>query len=119
MCLPHTPRGYHPTMSVLAITLSYTCAAPLPTVRFERVHERLSFSSPVQVVAAPDRDDAVYVVEQRGRVRRVSLAHDAQEKELVLDIKDRVQLRHSEEGLLSIAFVTNSVPVPLSALGKT
>lgn len=91
-------------MSVLAITLSCTCAAPLPTVRFERVHERLSFSSPVQVVAAPDRDDAVYVVEQRGRVRRVSLAHDAQEKELVLDIKDRVQLRHSEEGLLSIAF---------------
>jgi glucose/arabinose dehydrogenase len=73
-------------------------------VRFERVHERLAFSSPVQVLAAPDRDDVVYVVEQRGRVRRVALARDAEEKEVVLDIKDRVQLRHSEEGLLSIAF---------------
>ena len=60
---------------------------------------------PVQIVSRPDRDDVLYVVEQLGRIRTVDgsdLTSDA--SDMVLDIRDRVNARSNEEGLLSVAF---------------
>ena len=60
---------------------------------------------PVQIVARPDRDDLLYVVEQLGRIRTVDgsdLTSDA--SDIVFDIRDREHARSNDDRFLSVAF---------------
>ena len=80
-------------------------AVEIPEITFERVWPGVSVRRPVQIIARPDRDDVMYVVEQFGRIRSVDGSdHASAESDLVLDITDRVNARSNEEGLLSVAF---------------
>ena len=77
----------------------------IPEIRLERAWPGVTVRRPIQIVARPDRDDVLYVVEQFGRVRTVNGRDMASsESERVLDITDRVNARSNEEGLLSMAF---------------
>ena len=79
--------------------------APIPKISFQRAWPGVKTRRPVQIVSRPDRDDVLYIVEQLGRIRTVDgsdLTSDA--SELALDIRDRVNARSNEEGLLSVAF---------------
>ncbi|HAW96192.1 MAG: glucose sorbosone dehydrogenase [Phycisphaerae bacterium] len=80
-------------------------SAPIPKISFQRAWPGVKTRRPVQIVSRPDRDDVLYIVEQLGRIRTVDgsdLTSDA--SELALDIRDRVNARSNEEGLLSVAF---------------
>lgn len=78
---------------------------PIPAIRLERAWPAVRTNRPIQIIARPDRDDVLYVIEQRGRVRTVNGEDtSSSESELVLDITDRVNARSNEEGLLSVAF---------------
>lgn len=80
----------------------------IPKISFQRAWPGVKTMRPVQIVARPDRDDLLYVVEQLGRIRTVDgsdLTSDA--SDMVLDIRDRVNARSNEEGLLSVAFHPN------------
>jgi glucose/arabinose dehydrogenase len=74
---------------------------------FEPMHASLQFNEPVQVVFDGTTDEYLYVVEKEGTVRRVSTSEEEQGKPIFLDIRERVSVRHSEEGLLSLAFHPN------------
>jgi len=66
-------------------------------VELEEIGE---FEAPV-FVAQPEGDNAVYVVEQAGRIMRVAPNGD---QEVFLDLSDRVLTEGAEQGLLSVAF---------------
>ena len=76
-----------------------------PSISLERAWPKVVTRRPVQLVARPDRDDVLYVLEQFGRIRTVDGSDLASaESELVLEITDRVNARSNEEGLLAMAF---------------
>jgi glucose/arabinose dehydrogenase len=66
-------------------------------VELEEIGE---FEAPV-FVAQPEGDNALYVVEQAGRIMRVAPNGD---QEVFLDLSDRVLTEGAEQGLLSVAF---------------
>jgi Glucose / Sorbosone dehydrogenase len=66
-------------------------------VELEEVGE---FEAPV-FVAQPEGDRALYVVEQAGRIMRVTPNGD---QEVFLDLSDKVLTEGTEQGLLSVAF---------------
>ena len=74
---------------------------------FEPVHNNISFKEPIQVLYDGVDDAHMYVVEKDGVVYKVSEDPTTTEKTKVMDIKDRVVVKNSEEGLLSLAFHPN------------
>jgi glucose/arabinose dehydrogenase len=87
-------------------------------LNFEPVHNQLKFNEPVQVLFGDgflgdsplgdnNKEDDMYVVEKSGVIYRVSLDEEAKHHQAILDIRDRVDVGHSEEGLLSLAFHPN------------
>jgi len=77
----------------------------VPFIRLERVLPKLKLMRPTQLVARPDRDDRLYVVEQVGRVLEIDpSADDGESASVFLDIRDRVNFGGNEEGLLSAVF---------------
>ncbi len=74
---------------------------------FEPVHKNLSFREPIQVLYDGVDNSNMYVVEKDGVVYKVAEDFSATEKTKVMDIKDRVVVKNSEEGLLSLAFHPN------------
>ncbi len=66
-------------------------------VELEEIGE---FEAPV-FVAQPEGDNALYVVEQTGRIMRVARNGD---QEVFLDLSNRVLTEGAEQGLLSVAF---------------
>lgn len=62
------------------------------------------FDEPLLVTYAPDGSGRLYVVEQAGRVRMFDPDAPDDAPQLVLDIRDRIQSRGSEQGLLGLAF---------------
>ena len=91
----------------IAPLLIMSIVAPLPQVHFEPVHTSILFNEPVQVLFDGVEDDTMYVVEKDGRVLRVSTNEQPTNKEVFLDITDRVGVTNDEEGLLSLAFHPN------------
>lgn len=79
-------------------------AAAIPEISLERVWPDAKFRRPIQVVARPDRDDRLYVVEQAGRVIEMDPSDVACAGKCVLDIKAPVHDKFNEQGLLSFAF---------------
>ena len=75
----------------------------LPTIRMEPVLGGQVFKAPVQVLPTPSSKPELAMVEQRGRVIAVGL-ETGSKKRTILDMRDKVRLTQSEEGLLSIAY---------------
>ncbi|MCH2134799.1 MAG: PQQ-dependent sugar dehydrogenase [Phycisphaerales bacterium] len=82
---------------------SETKAPKLPDIRFEPVFSGESFLAPVQLVPMPGEKDTFVILEQRGRLIAMGLAEDSKKRTL-LDMRDKVRMKHSEEGLLSIVY---------------
>lgn len=80
-------------------------AAPIPDVRVQRLFPSLALKRPLQVVQAPNDDERLLILEQAGRVLAVKRGDRAvKQGDLFLDIRERVNDRNNEEGLLSLAF---------------
>ncbi len=80
-------------------------AAPIPRIRITRLFPNLPLRRPVQAVQAPGDDAHLFVLEQAGRVLRLDLRQpDTAQPEVWMDIREQVNDRGNEEGLLSIAF---------------
>ncbi len=79
-------------------------AADLPTLHLAPAFARLSFSRPIFITHAGDGSDRLFVVEQTGRIRVFPNRSDVEAANVFLDIRDRIQMRHNEEGLLALAF---------------
>ena len=79
-------------------------SAPLMELTVKPAFPALSLSRMVGMAYAKDRSDQLYAVLQPGRI--VSFPNDpgADSTELFLDIRDRVNDRGEEEGLLGLAF---------------
>lgn len=77
----------------------------IPKLKLERIAPDLVVRRPVQAVFAPGDDSRMYVLEQPGRILVIDpSARDAKEAPVFLDIRERVNSRGNEEGLLSMAF---------------
>ena len=80
-------------------------AAPVPRIRLTRMFPDMALRRPVQAVQAPGDDRHLYVLEQAGRVLKLDLQQpEASQPEVWLDIREGVNDRGNEEGLLSIVF---------------
>lgn len=80
-------------------------SAPIPRIRVSRLFPNLELRRPVQAVQAPGDDRHLYVLEQAGRVLRLDLQQpDTLQPDAWFDIREHVNDRGNEEGLLSIAF---------------
>ncbi len=79
---------------------------PIPSVRLVRVWPELTCRRPTQLVARPDRENTLVLIEQSGRMLEVDAASDAPDGDakVFLDLTDRVNFGSNEEGLLSLAF---------------
>ncbi|MFZ5466006.1 MAG: PQQ-dependent sugar dehydrogenase [Pseudomonadota bacterium] len=82
------------------------CAAgeAASSVRLERVFAAIPFGDPLAMLQAPGDAGRWYVVEKAGRVRVLDNRPDVARSELFADIRERVQARYSESGLLGMAF---------------
>jgi len=89
-----------PVLGVLVVALALALAAPAAAVRLTRAAG--GFASPVQVTAPrSDAGRTLYIVEQEGRViRRLRNGN----RNVFMNITDRVRRVGSEEGLLALAF---------------
>ncbi|MDA1008681.1 MAG: PQQ-dependent sugar dehydrogenase [Planctomycetota bacterium] len=104
-----------PTMMVLLAAFiqdaSPKASAPansIPKIKTTRVWRDVELVRPVQLVARPDRADKAYVLEQAGRIIELDATDPSTGKGRVwLDIRESVNDRNNEEGLLSMAFHPN------------
>ena len=79
--------------------------APIPEIRVTRLFPQLELRRPVQALQAPGDDRHLFVLEQAGRVLRLDLrSPNATQGEPWLDIREQVNDRGNEEGLLSMSF---------------
>jgi len=76
--------------------------ADQPTWKLLRQFASLRFQKPLALMADPLGSDILYIIEQPGRIVRVDPA--TKQKEVFLDITDRVHDRGWEQGLLGLAF---------------
>ncbi len=76
----------------------------LPTVYLTPAFPRLNFARPVFLTHAGDGTGRILVVEQYGRIRVFKNEHAADSAPVFLDVRDKVQMKHNEEGLLALAF---------------
>ncbi len=77
----------------------------IPDVRMQRVFSKAQLKRPVQIVAQPDRNDRLHVVEQAGRVLEIDSTDEGSTGRVVLDLtKGPVYDKFNEQGLLSLAF---------------
>ena len=80
-------------------------AKPIPRLRITRMFPKLSLRRPVQALQAPGDDRHLFVLEQAGRVLKLDLDQpETAEPPVWLDIRQQVNDRGNEEGLLSMAF---------------
>ena len=103
------PASIKPPVSTHAPTLGPTSALTSPPPRLRpltvvRAFKNLDFRGLTNLVQPATGDDHLFAVEQSGRVLAFNNEHDANEAEVFLDIRDRVNDSGSEEGLLGLAF---------------
>jgi len=70
----------------------------------QRAFPELSFTRPVDLQHPGDGTDRLFVVEQRGVIDVFTNDPEVAQKEIFLDIQDRVDDSDNEEGLLGLAF---------------
>ncbi len=64
----------------------------------------LTLRQPLDLTAAPGEPEHLFVAEKGGRILRFENRDDVKSATVFLDIRDRVRMRHDEEGLLGLAF---------------
>jgi glucose/arabinose dehydrogenase len=79
-------------------------AAPIPDIDLARVLPKLETIRPVQMIQLPTDESLWYLIEQPGNIRLVDMRSDVAQAPIVVDLRDRVNDRTNEEGLLSAAF---------------
>lgn len=78
---------------------------PVPRIRVSRLFPSLQLRRPVQALQAPGDARSLFVLEQAGRIVKLDLdAAATSEAPTWLDIREQVNDRGNEEGLLSMAF---------------
>ena len=102
--IPTPSPSPRPVPSTPAAAVQPPSPAPLTELAIEPAFPALSLSRMVDLTYPPDGSDRLYVVLQPGRI--VSFRNDpnVDTAELFLDIRDRVNDRGEEEGLLGLAF---------------
>ncbi len=98
---PITKFGLAPTVTPIPKWRGFGQAEPLRELNIERVFSNLSFDRPVALIFPDDGADRGFVVEQAGRIIVLAGEDDARP---FLNIRDRVNDRGNEEGLLGLAF---------------
>ena len=83
----------------------------LPDIRLEPMFNGAEFPAPVQIVPMPGEQDTFVIVEQRGRLTAMTSGKEVKKRTL-LDMRDKVRVKNSEEGLLSIAYPTDAADDP-------
>jgi len=78
--------------------------AKAQAIGLDRVFSAIPFDEPLAMLQAPGDAGRWYVVEKAGRVQVLDNRPDAARSEVFADIRARVQARHSESGLLGMAF---------------
>ena len=89
-----------PTITPIPTWRGFGQAERLRELDVERAYPGLSFERPVALVFPDDNSGRGFVVEQAGRI----IALDGNDTGVFLDIRDRVNDRGEEEGLLGLAF---------------
>jgi glucose/arabinose dehydrogenase len=78
---------------------------PIPRIRVSRLFPALQLRRPVQALQAPGDARSLYVLEQAGRIVRLDLQDTSVTSASTwMDIREQVNDRGNEEGLLSMAF---------------
>jgi glucose/arabinose dehydrogenase len=78
---------------------------PIPRIRVSRLFPSLQLRRPVQALQAPGDARSLYVLEQAGRIVRLDLQDTSVTSAPTwMDIREQVNDRGNEEGLLSMAF---------------
>ena len=83
----------------------------LPDIRLEPMFNGAEFPAPVQLLPVPGKDDTFVIVEQRGRLTEMKAGKDSMKRTL-LDMRDKVRVKNSEEGLLSIVYPPDATKDP-------
>jgi glucose/arabinose dehydrogenase len=78
--------------------------AGLPTLHLGAAFPQLTFSRPIFLTHAGDGSGRLFVVEQTGRIKVFDNRNDIDAAKVFLDLRERVQKNHNEEGLLALAF---------------
>ncbi len=98
---PAPTFAFAPTVTPVPKWQGFGQAEPLRELDVERVYPGLSFDRPVALVFPEDGVHRGFVVEQAGRIL---FLNDDEDAGTFLDIRDRVNDRGNEEGLLGLAF---------------
>ena len=102
--LPTPSASPHPLPATPFAPIEPTTPAPLTELSVEPAFPALSLSRMVGMTYPPDGSDRLYVVLQPGRIVFFPNDREVDSAELFLDIRDRVNDRGEEEGLLGLAF---------------
>ena len=97
---PAPTFAFAPTVTPVPKWQGFVQAEPLRELDIERVYPGLSFDRPVALAFPEDGARRGFVVEQAGRI----LFLKDEDADTFLDIRDRVNDRGNEEGLLGLAF---------------
>lgn len=76
----------------------------LPTVHLGAAFPKVAFSRPIFLTHAGDGSKRLFVVEQTGRIKVFEDRNDVDAATTFLDVRDKIQMKHNEEGLLALAF---------------
>lgn len=87
---------------LLICTQTTPLPATIPDIKAVPALPGHVYREPVQVLAMPGLDDSLIIVERSGRVVAAPLRGG--EDRILLDLRNRLTTRNSEEGLLSVAF---------------
>jgi len=98
---PIAPTTPHAAPAAAAPTAP---AAAIPDIRLQRIFTAEKWKRPTQIVGRPGDDDALYVLEQAGRIKMVRTSKPDAEATLFMDVDERVNFGSNEEGLLSLVF---------------
>ncbi len=88
----------------ILVTIMAFFAPVVAQISIENAFPNLSFTRPVDLQQPPGETEKLYVVEQQGRIYVFDNNDNTSEKQLFLDIRDRVNDSGNEEGLLGLAF---------------
>lgn len=76
-------------------------------IRLIPAFPKLNFENPLDIQMPPDGSNRLFVVEQQGRILSFSKQTDVMTHNVFLDIRNRVDFDHNEQGLLGLAFDPN------------
>ena len=102
--LPTPSASPHPLPTTPSAPVEPLTPAPLTELAVEPAFPALSLSRMVGMAYPPGGADRLYVVLQPGRIVSFPNDREVDSAELFLDIRDRVNDRGEEEGLLGLAF---------------